>query len=252
MSFWDNVKKKTGFGKNGDMGRIGLALGTGGGSEIANVVSGGKIYSGKSSLTDTLLGKKAKTISPDAITNEIRNTQSMGIKELNNALNKPSENIVREQVTREKAGVVSGAMDARRNAQRMMAQTGLKNSSIGLALNRSIDQSAAKDMGTIDARIPGAIRNQEIQDATTRIGVGGINTGGMNFNKIEGSRSGGLLGYASALAPLAGTIGGAMMGNPAAGAAAGRGAASLFASPDQAGGRTSASMDYLNGNTGRY
>jgi hypothetical protein len=74
----------------------------------------------------------------------------------------------------------------------------------------------------------------------------------MNFNKIEGSRSGGLLGYASALAPLAGTIGGAMMGNPAAGAAAGRGAASLFASPDQAGGRTSASMDYLNGNTGRY
>jgi len=233
MSFWDKAKKATGFGKNGDMGRISLGVMSGGGSELVNAAHGGKMYSGKSSITDMLMGKKAKDINPDQIANEIRNTQSQGLKELNNALNTPSENIVREQVTREKAGVVSGAQDARRNAQRMMAQTGLKGSSIGLALNRSIDQNTAKDMGTIDARMPAAIRNQQIQDATTRIGAGGINQSGINFNKIEGNRSGGLLGYASALAPLAGTIAGASMGNPAAGAAAGQGIGSVLAPPQK-------------------
>jgi hypothetical protein len=248
MSAWDNLKSKAKSTFNGVKNGVSKGGAIGG-------IAGGVL--GKEGLNDLLMGKKAKDINPDAIANEIRNTQSLGLKEFNAALNKPSADIVREQVTREKAGVVSGAMDARRNAQRMMAQTGLKGSSIGLALNRSIDQNATKDMSTIDARIPGAIRNQEIQDATTRINAGGINTSGMNFNKIQGNRSGGLLGYASALAPLAGTIGGAMTGSPQGammGNQMGQGVGQALARKpyDRAGGTTGYSTDYLNGNTGGY
>jgi len=263
MSLWDKAKsgfKKVSSGvKNSfDGAKSGVTKGG-----AIGALSGAVL--GKDGFNDLLMGKKAKDINPDAIANEIRATQSMGLKELNNALNTPSADIVREQVTREKAGIVSGAQDARRNAQRTMAQTGMKNSSIGMALNRSIDQSSAKDMGTVDARIPGAIRNQSIQDAQTRIGAGNINQAGINFNKIEGQRSGGLLGYASALAPLAGTIGGAMAGGPAGaamGSQMGQGIGGALAQnqnknqlatyQDRAGGRTGYSADYLYGNTGGY
>ncbi len=207
MSFWKKANKALGLGKNNDMMRIGAAIGTGGMSEVANAAAGGR-----GGLTDILLGKKAKDIKPDDIANQIRATQSKGLGELNAALDTPSENIVREGVNREKVGVLSAAQDARRNAQRSMAQQGLKGSSIGMALNRTIDQNTTKDLGTIDARMPGAIRNQQLQDAQTRIGAGNINQNGMNFNTIQGAREGGVLGYAAQLAPMAGSIGQAMGG----------------------------------------
>jgi hypothetical protein len=103
---------------------------------------------------------------------------------------------------------------------RAMAQRGLSGTSLGLGLNRSIDQQAGRDIASINASQPGMLRNQRLQDAQARIGAGGINTDGVNFNKIEGQRTGGILGIASALAPVAGTIAGGMMGGPA-GAAAG-------------------------------
>lgn len=170
---------------------------------------------GLGSFSDVLLGKKSKDIKPDDIANQIRATQSRGLADLNNTLNTPADKIVREQVAREKQGVLSAAQDARRNAQRTMAQRGLAGTSLGLNINRSIDQDATKAVGAIDAKTPGAIRNQSLQDAVMRIQAGGINQNGINFHTIEGQRSGGLLGIAGALAPIAGTVAGAMMGGPA-------------------------------------
>jgi hypothetical protein len=186
-----------------------------------SAVKGGKDVNFK----DLLLGKKAKDINPDDIANQIRATQTQGLGELNSALDTPSENVVREANQRQVNSVLTSAQDARRNAQASMARTGLKGSSLGLATNRSIDQQTGRDVSSINAALPGQIRDQQIQDATTRIGAGGINQNGMNFNTIQGARSGGLLGYASQLAPLAGSIGQLMGGmgalNAAKGAASG-------------------------------
>jgi hypothetical protein len=248
MSAWDNFKNGAKKAFNGAKSGVtkGGAIGALGGAVL-----------GKDGLNDLLMGKKSKDIKPDAIANEIRATQSMGLKELNNALNNTNgADVVRQGAAQNVKGVLSAAQDARRNAQKLMAQRGLQGSSLGLSSQRSIDQQSGRDIASINAQIPGQIRNQQIQDATTRINAGGINTNGMNFNKIEGSRSGGLLGYASALAPLAGTIGGAMAGGPqgaAMGSQMGQGVGSVLATrPDRAGGRTSYSHDYLNGNTGGY
>lgn len=210
MGFFSKVNSALGIGKNNDALRIGAAIGTGGMSELA---TGG--------AKDLLLGKKAKDIKPDSIANQIRATQGQGLKELNNTLNKTSgENIARVASAQAEKGVLSSAQDARRNAQKLMAQRGLQGSSMGLASQRSIDQQSGNDIANIQAQLPGQIRNQQLADAQTRIQAGGINQNGMNFNTIQGQRSGGILGIAGALAPLAGTIGGAMIGGPA-GAAVG-------------------------------
>lgn len=192
---------------------------------------------GAGMLGDALLGKKSKTINPDDIAGQIRATQSQGLNELNSALNNGSGgDIARQQNAQEQKGILTTAQDARRNAQRSMAQAGLKGTSLGLGLNRSIDQSAGRDLASVNAQLPGQIRNQAINDAQTRIGAGNVNQNGMNFNKIEGSRSGGLLGIAGALAPIAGTVAGAMYGGPAgaaAGGQAGQGLSQIF-KPQQA------------------
>lgn len=207
MGFFKKLNKAVGLGKNNDLIRIGAAVGTGGMSEVAHAASGGS-----GGIQDMLLGKKSKDIGPDAIANQIRETQSKGIGELNAALDTPAENIVRQGIESQKKGLLTSAQDARRKAQEMIARQGLKGSSIGLGLNRSIDQQLGDSVADLNAREGGLIRNQKLQDAATRIGVGGINQGGINFNTIEGQRSGGLLGIASAVAPVAGGIGQAMGG----------------------------------------
>lgn len=167
------------------------------------------------SIDDALLGKKAKDINPDEIANQLRATQSKGLGELNSALDISPEGIVRTGADNAKKSILATAQDARRNAQALMARTGLKGSSLGLANQRSIDQDAGAQVANVDASLPGQIRQQKINDATTRIQAGNPNLAGVNFNTIEGQRSGGLLGYASAAAPLAGGIGSIMTGSAA-------------------------------------
>ena len=252
MGLFKNFTKKAnsalGLGKNNDLLRVGAGVITGGASELAYRSESKGGLAG--SLKDTLLGKKAKDINPDDIANQIRATQTQGLGELNAALDQGGGGaIARQQNALEQKGVLTAAQDARRNAQRMMAQTGLKGTSLGLSSQRSIDQAAGKDLSAINAQLPGQIRNQAIQDAQTRIGAGNINQNGMNFNTIEGQRSGGLLGIASALAPLAGSVAGGMMGGPAGaqmGGAAGQGLSQIFKQPDRAGGTTGYSRDYLS------
>lgn len=246
MGFWKKFNKTVGLGENNDLGRGLAAVGTLGVSELAT-------KQGRDSISDVFLGKKAKDISPDAIANQIRATQSKGLGELNSTLDKSNaENVVGLQSAQQVKGVLSSAQDARRNAQKLMAQQGLKGSSLGLSSQRSIDQQTGKEVASIQAQLPGQIRDQKLQDAQARIQAGGINQNGMNFNTIQGQRSGGILGVASSLAPLAGAVGGAMMGNPRAGVAAGQGLGQMFSSPDRAGGTTGYSSSYLNTNNGRY
>lgn len=211
MGFFKNIAKNpfktiagAGIG-SAVLGPAGMAAGA-----LLGSGNGGKIGG---SITDMFLGKKAKDIRPDAIANEIRSTQSMGLKELNNALNDSSgENTVRLQNAQQTKGILSSAQDARRNAQKLMAQRGLSGSSLGLSSQRSIDQQAGNDLASVQAQLPGQIRDQKLADAQTRIQAGGINQNGMNFNTIQGQRSGGVLGIAGQLAPMAGSIGQVMSG----------------------------------------
>jgi hypothetical protein len=190
-------------------------------------------------LTDLFLGKKSK---PDAITKDMRAAQTQGVNaskqgfgELNAALdNNNAESVVKQSAFQEQRSVLTAAQDARRKAQQMMAQRGLQGSSLGLAANRSIENDASEKVASINAQVPNAIRALQINDAQTRMNAGnGLfnqlgGTQGMNFNS---SRSGGVLGIASSLAPLAGTVAGTMTGNPMAGAAAGQGLGALLSQP---------------------
>ncbi len=228
MGWFDDLKKKAnktlGLGENNDLFRIGAALGTGGMSELAIGATGGSESGG---LTDILLGKKNVT-KADAIAGNINAAKAQGISsaqkgmtDLNSALDMPSGNIVREQVERQKKGVLASAQDARREAQKLMARRGLQGSSLGLASNRSITQNTGNQMASIDAATPGLIRNQSIKDAMTRLQAGsGLYSSmggqaGVQMKDQDHGRSGGILGIASALAPVAGTVAGFAMGGPA-------------------------------------
>lgn len=206
--------------------RVATGISTGGLSELG----GG----GTDGLKNLLLGKKTGGFSADAIAGQIRDAQAQGIQsskkglgELNAALDKDGGEIVaggiRKSIADEKKGILSAAQDARRRAQQSIAQRGLQGSSLGLSQDRSITQQAGQGLATAQSRmglIPAAQREQQIRDAQLRQqagqglfgGLGG--TAGVRFQGQEGSRSGGALGYASALAPLAGTIMGGAMGGP--------------------------------------
>lgn len=209
---WNPLKKisKTvsGIAKNPtnwkNYANLGLQTVTGGQVDMdgVNGMDGG--------FSDLLLGKKAKDIKPDDVSKVIRASQVKGLGELNSALDAVNpEAAVNNQVATEKKGILTSAQDARRNAQQMMARTGMKNSSLGLATNRSIDMNAGKDVASLNASIPSRITDQRIKNASTRIGVGNVNQNGINHNTIQGQRSGGVMGIAAALAPLAGQAFGA-------------------------------------------
>jgi hypothetical protein len=192
---------------------------------------------GAGSFEDALYGKKTKTEADD-IAKLVKAGQLQGMREFNSALNTPAEDIVRTQAEQSKKGILQSAEDARRNAQRLMAQRGLSGSSLGLAQNRSIDMQAGKDIATINANLPGQIREQKLMDAKERISQGGLGASNpIQWNTVTG-RGGGLLDLAGKLAPIAGMV----AGLPSFGKTG----------VDAAGGRTSMSRDYLSGNTGGY
>jgi hypothetical protein len=206
------------------IGRVALGISTGGLSEVAR----------SSGAKDFLLGKKKGGFSADEIAGQIRDAQAEGIstakkglEKLNKELETDGGDLAARQYEKgleaQKTSVVTAAQDARRRAQQMMAQRGLKNTSLGLASDRSMTQEAGKQMGTIQSQysnIPLIQRQQRLADAQmlqqagqgTFGNLGG--TAGVRFHGQEGSRSGGLLGVASALAPAAGAIAGGMFGGP--------------------------------------
>ncbi len=183
---------------------------------VGSVLGGGGI-------SDFLLGKEIK---PDAIAGDVRGAQSYGIqqamrgsKALEDALSVSADEVVKKQQEAATKSVLTAAQDARRKAQQVMAQRGLAGSSLGLSSDRSITQALGKQLGDIQAATPALLRNQRIADATARMSAGqglfGM-TGGAGIN-FGGGRSGGLLGIAGALAPIAGAVGGSMAGGPSGG-----------------------------------
>lgn len=199
--------------------RVGLGLATGGISELAG---------GPDGLKNILLGKKRGGFSADAIGGQIRAAQAQGIAsaqkglgELNTALDKDVSGAIQGAAAREQKTVITAAQDARRRAQQMIAQRGLQGSSLGLSQDRSITQNLGEQSAAIQGSIPERIRQMQLQNASARLsagqglfgGLGG--SSGIRFQGQAGSRSGGVLGFASALAPIAGTIAGGAFGGPA-------------------------------------
>lgn len=119
MGLFSKLKSKfnsaAGLGKNNELFDY---IGGGGTALLAKAEKGG--------LTDAFLGKKEGGRKADSIAGQLKATQGQGLKELNNALNTDASSIVGQQVEAQKQGVLTSAQDARRNAQKMMAQQGLK------------------------------------------------------------------------------------------------------------------------------
>jgi len=206
----------------------------------------GSLFGG-GAASDLLLGKKQGGFSADAIANQIRAAQAQGIASaqkglgsLNQALDSTNaDQLIRAQAAKQQSGLVSAAQEARRSAQALMARRGLANTSLGFRAERGATQDLARQSSALQAGLPAAIREQQLADAQLRMQAGsGLfgNLGGaqgIRFQGQPGQRSGGLLGFASAIAPLAGTVAGASMGGPAGaavGGQAGQGFSSLFRS----------------------
>lgn len=181
----------------------------------------------------------------------VKTTQT-GASDLNRILDTDSSQGVQFQANQEKAGVLSAAQDARRNAQRSMAQQGLKGSSLGLSSQRSIDQDAGNRIASINAATPMAIRNQQIKDAQTRMsaGTGLFNTMGGRGSVQAPQQESTMMQNVAALAPIAGTVIGGIYGGPAGAAAGGAVGGAINnqygKKPDAAGGTTQYSSDYLS------
>ena len=176
--------------------------------------------------------KKTGGIKADAIAGMVRETQAKGLNDLNTALDTPADAVVREQAARQSQGVLSAAQDARRRAQTLMAQRGLKNSSLGLASDRSITQNLGQQQAAIQAAIPGQIRSQAINDANTRINAGGLGTpASIQWRDVAPTKQAGtgLLDIAAGFAPLAGSVAGGMFGGPAGAAVGGQAGSSVSA-----------------------
>lgn len=220
-------------------GAIGSALGGIAMGPAGSLLGGAFGASNSDGLTDLLMGKKQGSFKADQIAGQIRGAQAQGIAtaqkglgELNSAIDAGGgAALMRKQLADTQTGIVSSAEDARRRAQQLMAQRGLAGSSLGLSADRSITQEAGKQNAAAVAALPGAIRNQAIQDAQMRMSGGqglfaGLGGGsGIRFHNEAGQRSGGILGVAGALAPVAGTALGLMAGGrpgAAAGNAAGQ------------------------------
>lgn len=207
---------------------IGSTLGLGG------ALIGGAAGGAGASIKDFLLGKKSGGFSADEIAGEIRRVQGKGIltaekglDKINKELETDGGDLAAAQYTKglekQKETVLTSAQDARRRAQQLMAQRGLKNTSLGLAADRSTTQEAGRQMSGIQSQysnIPLIQREARLADANmlqqagqgTFGNLGG--SAGVRFHGQEGSRSGGLLGVASALAPAAGAIAGGIFGGP--------------------------------------
>lgn len=207
---------------------IGSVLGVGG------ALTGGLLGGSGANVKDFLLGKKKGGFSADEIAGEIRRVQGKGIltaekglEKLNKELETDGGDLAAAQYTKglekQKETVLTSAQDARRRAQQLMAQRGLKNTSLGLAADRSTTQEAGRQMSGIQSQysnIPLIQREQRLNEAQmlqsgglgTFGGLGGAS--GVRFHGQEGSRSGGLLGITSALAPAAGAIAGGIFGGP--------------------------------------
>lgn len=216
------------------LGLPGMAAGALGGSKVGGVVEGG-------SLEDLLYGKKTKS-KADPVADLVKAGQVKGIRELNSALDSTnSEQIVNQQADAAKKGVLASAEDARRNAQTIMARRGLQNSSLGLAQNRTIDQNTGNQIAEVNAKLPGALRDQKLSDAQMRISQGGLGPSNpIQWNPVTG-RGGGLLDLAGKIAPIAGMF----MGMPSFGGGGSTPVGATGLRPDIAGGTTGYSRSYL-------
>ncbi len=194
----DSVKK---IGKNPldvrAYGDLGLATVTAGQVDTHGV-------NGMDSFEDVMYGKKTKTDS-DAVADMVKAGQMKGISELNKTLDTDATAIVNTQAEQAKEGIVATAADARRNAQRTIAQRGLAGSSLGLAQNRTIDENAGNEIANVNANLPGQIRDQALKDASVRISQGGLGAANPIQWNAETDRGGGLLDTAAKIAPLVGS-----------------------------------------------
>lgn len=192
-------------------------------------VTGGQVdtegVNGFGSFEDVLYGKKTKTDADD-VAKMVKAGQARGISDFNRTLDGANpEAMVKLEAETAKKGILASAQDARRNAQRVMAQRGLQNSSLGLAQNRTIDQNAGREIASVNAGIPGAITDKALMLNKERISQGGLGASNPIQWNTETNRRGGMLDLAGKIAPIAGMV----AGLPSIGSALGSGAAAASA-----------------------
>lgn len=196
------------------------------------IATGGlSLLAGKGGIKDALLGKEQSPFDPTKMSSldpslrksvEIgREAQQTGLRELLDAKG-GEEGIVRGRVAREVEGTRAAGEDAQRGIREAVAQRGLGRSSVGLGLEKGVQErtarQAARTTSGTQERIDALKRRRSTQ--LLQAGSSALASPGAQRAIIQGrekGRKGGLLG---ALLPIAGAALGGMSGG-AKGAGAG-------------------------------
>lgn len=195
--------------------------------DFAKGALGGGLFSSKG--RDLLLGKKSEGSAASYSELDPMQKKAMGIygRELDDlSIKSDPAAIAKSQIAQQERGIRSGAQDAQRQAQQLVAQRGLGRSSVGLnailGVNRDLNDRIFANR-SLETGLANQYQNQFANDRINRLGAlsGGINSTlntRMYTPEVKGGvRGGGLL---APILGIAGTALGAKYGGPA-GAAAG-------------------------------
>lgn len=198
------------------------------GKTVKSVAGGGLIGQGK----DLLFGKKEAGTAGGFVSSDLSAEQNAALGQYNKLLDTDTQTLANSQINAQttglrraaevqEAGARQAAQDAQMNAQKMVAQRGLGNSSVGLnaVLNQSrglsekigdIRANEFSQRAQIEAQQPMLAYNLKTQNLATA-------TGGIN--NILGTRErfyqqGTAGGRKGGLAPLVGAAAGAYFGGP--------------------------------------
>lgn len=175
----------------------------------------GSVSSGATGLGKLIFGKKDPGIADRFI--PLDPIQEKALGQYGNMLNTNTDGLAGKMIADQERMIRTGAQDAVRKTNQLMAQRGLKNSSLGLGAITGITRDMGDKIGEVRSRLPGLqydLKTQNLNNATNGL-QNILNSRTFIQGTPGGQRTGGL-------APLIGAgIGGAYGG--AGGAQAGLG-----------------------------
>lgn len=116
-------------------------------------------------ITDALLGKKQKATSDGYMALDPLQQKALG--KYGELLNKNTDGIANEMVTRQENQIRQNAADAERKATQLTAQRGLGNSSVGLNAIVNSTRNMGDQIGAVRAQLPGLKYNLQNENLNT-------------------------------------------------------------------------------------
>jgi hypothetical protein len=182
---------------------------------VTSLAAGGDGWGAMKPAKDILLGKKGKA-TKDSYT-QLDPLQQKALGQYGSILDNNTDQVAENAIAGQENQIRASGADAQRNAQDLVAQRGLGNSSVGLNAIINSNKNMGDQIGAARAMLPGLRQEMKLNNLNGATnGINSIlNTRMFKQGQAAGPRTGGL-------APLLGAGLGAAFGGPA-GASVGMG-----------------------------